>query len=145
MDPRNRDTAMAWFRSGAIQPGQDMTEAEDLERRALEIKRAFEMCPGALETILAMTVFRPPVNYALPRDGTFENYALVREGQNQVAAALLHYLDQAEKLERRANAPAPISAHVASDDDGAGRWDWDGPGGGPGSDAALSDPGVHVR
>lgn len=111
---RTMAQALAWLRDGAIAPGPGMADMGDAERRARELQQAFAAFPGALETILQMSLFRPPVNYALPRNGEFENYALVREGQNQVAAAILHYLDQADQLDRR-----PNDAARTRDDPGA--------------------------
>lgn len=129
-------TAMEWYRSGALALGEAERKAleadEDLGRRALEIRDAFGGMQGeaALQTILAATLFRSPVDHRLPRDER-EAYGIFRDGQNSVAVTILFYLDHASQLERKTS-----DGHRNDRSPGVGRYD--GPDdllrSGPGSD-----------
>lgn len=125
--------AMSWLKSGALSSGEGMVAGERavMAHRAQVIARCFALHPEALQILLEMTVFRPPVDYRLPRaDGRFENFALVREGHNQVAAAVLELIDLHDQLQR--------GEHELSQDDLALAGAHDGPGG-------DGDDGIAVR
>lgn len=107
-DPRDYNTVMGWLREGRLPQSLETQKAEEQAKElARQVRLCFDRHPEVLQLILDMTILRPPVDYSLPKGGPFENYALVREGQNQVAASLLHYIDQAERL----NNELPPHAH----------------------------------
>lgn len=126
----NFDHAMDWLRAGDLAPqaGQDPREAEGeqaklaMQRRAQAFKGVFGSPTGelVLQTILEASVFRAPVDHRLAA-GEYERFAQLRQGQNQLAATILAYLDHAENLERGTEDAMDI--HGAPDD---------GPGGGSG-------------
>lgn len=123
MTQRTVEQAMAWIRSRAMQPGELMSLGSQAEvrERARAVARAFETNPDALQALLEMTFFQPPVNYTLPRDGRFESFALVREGQNQVMAAILTLIEIDGQIRR--------SEHELSQSDVAAAGGHDGPAG----------------
>lgn len=110
------DNAMDWLRSGALAPEEGVDPragggSEEKDYRARCMREAFRSEAGqvALDTILQMSLFRPPVDHRLPNGETYLRFAQNREGQNQLAAGVLAYLDHADQLERSDRAPAPVS------------------------------------
>lgn len=100
-----------FMREGAYGPPPTQ-EGPEYARRCEEMARAFAIVPGALETILDLSLRTPAVDYRLPRDGTFENYALQHEGANRLAAAILKYFADGQALLRSPpdHASSPTSA-----------------------------------
>lgn len=96
--PQTLDDVMRWLREGQLPIDRSLPADPDKDRRSREMQAAFHAYPGVLETILDMTIRRPAADYTLPRDGRFQNYLLIREGQNQVTAGILAYLSHAEGL-----------------------------------------------
>lgn len=106
MTHQTLDHARTWLRDGALAPDaatdpRGVVGDDDKNRRARAMKAAFAGEQGqlALETILAMSLFRSPVDHRLPA-GEYRQYAQLREGQNQLAAGILAYLEHADTLER---------------------------------------------
>lgn len=95
------DIVLDWLHAGAIAPDPRLPSDPEKDRRAEEMRRCFELFPGALDTILRMTLFRPPVNAALETGAAYRQYAQLREGQNQIAAGILDYIDHAKSIERK--------------------------------------------
>ena len=93
------ERALTWLRAGHLGQPDMAGQEPDRDRRAREILAACQAFPGVMETVLAMTIERPPVDHRLP-EGEYLRYAQLREGQNQVAAGLLNYIDHALTLER---------------------------------------------
>lgn len=135
-DPRSIAQALAWFQSGALRPGADMLGDSEEAAIARRVHACFHMFPDVLQLIFRMTIFRPGVDHQLARGGPYENYAQLREGQDQVAAALLHYLDLHERLERTDHERRSRSDRPARADD-AGESGF--------TDLALTDPGLALR
>ncbi len=100
------DHARAWLRDGALAPDpatdpRGLVGDDDKNRRARALKAAFAGEQGqlALETILMMSLYRSPVDHRLSA-GEYRQYAQLREGQNQLAAGILAYIEHADTLER---------------------------------------------
>ncbi len=101
--------AMGWLAEGAIAPDADVDPRgvignDDMNRRAEAMREAFRTPAGqlALETVLRMTLFRPPVDHRL-QGALYRQFAQLREGQNQAAAGILAYLAHADQLEKARN------------------------------------------
>lgn len=97
------DHAMDWLRQGALAPDSDADPRRDdaaFDARARLFAQVFRGRDGevVLQTILDASLFRPPVDHRLPGEA-YLRYAQLREGQNQVAALILAYLDHARDLE----------------------------------------------
>lgn len=123
MDPRTIETARAWLRDGHVFAPQDLTQDPEKDALALKVQACFQLFPEVAELLMRMTLFRPPVNYSLPKStGEFDQYALLREGQNTIAAAFLDYLNHADTLTRRTTDAASQhdGAAMGAGDDGAG-------------------------
>ena len=101
------DIVLDWLRAGAIAPDPRLPVDPEKDRRSEEMRRCFDLFPGALDTILRMTLFRPPVNAALETAAAYRQYAQLREGQNQIAAGILDYIDHAKSLERKTRDDPP--------------------------------------
>lgn len=137
-DPRTFDHALSWLRSGEISPDASLPADPERDRRARELRWAFQKFPGALETILAMSLYRAPVDHRLT-GAEYRQHAQLRQGQNQLAAGILAYLDHAEALERKDHDDRSRRDDDGDHDDGGSRG-YDGF-----SDASLTDPGIAVR
>jgi hypothetical protein len=103
------DDALGWVRSGKIAPGAELTQAgrendEAFDLKARLFQRVFETKDGreVLELLLDVTVRKEPVDYTLPA-GSYEAYAQLRQGQNQIAALILDYLNRAAELDATEN------------------------------------------
>ena len=104
LDPEH---ALKWLRDGEIAPDPKVDPRQspdnpELDRRAIALKSAFAGEQGriALETILLISLFRAPVDHRLA-GAEYRQYAQLREGQNQLAAGILAYLEHADTLERK--------------------------------------------
>ena len=122
------DHAMDWVRSGAVAPDaavdpREQPRNEALDRRAKAIQAAVNGDVGRilLDTLLDATLFRAPVDHRL-QGAEYLRHAQLRQGQNQVAALLLAYLDHAQKLDRSPHGPErnPVSRAGRSDPDAFG-------------------------
>lgn len=130
MDPRDLSTALDWFRGGHLTGPQGLPADPNKDAIALEVQASFRMFPRVADLLMRMTLLRPAVDYTLPKaSGEFDQYALLREGQNSVAVAFLDYLDHADKLTRRAtDAQAMDDGHGGQPgDDGPGWGRFNGP------------------
>jgi hypothetical protein len=92
--------------------------------------------PEVLQLILDLTAFRPPVDYRLPPEEG-ERYAIYRQGQNSIAAALLHYIAKAREGDDHVSTPVR-----EPDFESAG---WGSPGGPGGGDAGFWHGGAALR
>lgn len=103
--PLTAEHALAWLAAGVIDPPASMAARQDTgeEARAF-IARRFRACfgdyPDVLQIILEQSLFRPPVDHNLSGE-TYLRYAQNREGQNQLAAGILAYIDHAKSLEKK--------------------------------------------
>jgi hypothetical protein len=99
--------ALSWLAEGRLprDPDAPTPEGDDLDRRARAIREALRGPTGEvlLQTILEMTLFRSPVDARLETPELYLRHAQMREGQNQVAATILYYLNHALDLERKAD------------------------------------------
>ena len=136
--------AWSWLNSGALAPDPTLAAEQladpDHDYRAKVIRDVFRSEAGraALETLAKLTVGRAPVDHRYPTETEYLRYAQLRQGQNQVFAAILAYIRHAEQLETKPHAPAPVSDDAPDLRAGgaAGRRSGDAAAGGPGDDPA---------
>lgn len=117
------EDAFAWLSAGMVAPDPELQlgralKSEDYDYRARCMREAFRGEAGevALETILKISLFRAPVDHRLPTETEYLRHAQLRQGQNQIASAILAYIRHAEKLDKEPDhAPAPISTDEPPD------------------------------
>lgn len=100
------ETALAWMREGVL-PTPPAAPNPDRDRLAEQVAFCLRDYPEVFELLLDVTLRRAAVDYRLPR---FEasQYALLREGQNSIAAVFLDYLTHHERLQNeRSRRPDP--------------------------------------
>lgn len=102
-DPRTLETVIGWLRSGHLTPTEPLDPSPDTLRRAQELATCFAIYPGALQTILEMSIFRPPVDFRLPA-AEYRQYAQHRQGQDSLAAGIVNYIAHAQQHERMSHA-----------------------------------------
>lgn len=91
------EDALSWLRAGDLAPPPAASADPQLEARAERVAGCFQMFPDVLELILEMTLRKSPVDHRLEGEAYYR-YAQAREGQNQIATALLFYLNEAERI-----------------------------------------------
>ncbi len=110
------ENALEWFRDGGLSPAQDpraQGAGAAFDRRAMMFAQVFGDTPGqaVLHTILEASLFRAPVDHRLEGE-SYLRFAQLREGQNQLAATILAYLDHARTLMEKPDvrsSPGPSS------------------------------------
>jgi hypothetical protein len=147
MPPLTADQAMEWLRTNHIAPDPEADPRAhmnaELDKNARMFAAVFMGHEGqaVLQLILEASLFRPPVDQRL-RGGEYRRYAQVREGQNQLAATILAYIDHAHTLKGTSHEqqrvtgghdPEPRHGPISG-----------GGGDGPGDDSAGDDAGSFL-
>lgn len=108
---------LGWVGSGHLAKDPRLTQVDqaryDADARRLAALAETEDGRWLLELLADLTVRRPPVNHALT-GADYLAYAQLRQGQDQVFAALGEYLNHADQLEK---------THAARSRDAARRTD----------------------
>jgi hypothetical protein len=139
--------ALEWLRRGDVAADPAMVQKDDaFDRRARLFASVFGDAGGGavLYTILEGTIFRAPVDHRLTGEA-YLRYAQLREGQNQVAAMILAYLEHFNTLENdNGGRHGPASGRQQHGGPDAGSAPGDA-GDTPGGWSDIDAPGIAVR
>lgn len=134
---------LGWAKDGFIAPDAEarkklQADQEKYDADARAFARLFDTAEGkrVLEVLADATVRRPPVNHQLSGHA-YVAYAQLRQGQDQMLALILTYLDHADQLETT-HGPERTGDAARSEPQsgpgGFGLWGDGQPPGGPGDD-----------
>lgn len=124
------EDALAWLRADDIGMGEDLRRRMSLDRHAAIFSQVFGDPAGqaVLQVILEASLFRSPVDHRLEGEA-YLRYAQLREGQNQLAAMILAYLEHFEKEKAHGRPGSPDGSDASggpgepdATGDAAGGW-----------------------